>query len=66
MAHVKYKTACDLCGQPVEIDGFILSSPQGMLKFCCAGCQSIYQLLNENESIPSLNHPSQKKEDTKK
>ena len=66
MAHVKYKTICDLCGQPVEIKGFTLTGPQGVLKFCCAGCQSIYHLLNKNESTPSNNHPLKKEEETKK
>ncbi len=66
MAHVKYQVTCDLCGLPVKIYGFTLTSPQGVLKFCCAGCQSIYHLLNENESTPSNNNPIQKEEETKK
>ena len=66
MAKVKYKIECDLCGQPVEIDGFTLDTPQGSLKFCCAGCLSIYQLLNEDDSTPSLNDTSERKEDSLK
>ncbi|MBS3964788.1 MAG: metal-binding protein [Methylomonas sp.] len=39
--------ACDLCGQPVKVPGFELPVPQASgKKFCCAGCLSIYQLLN--------------------
>lgn len=66
MSHVKYRASCDLCGQPVEIEGFTLAGPQGVLKFCCAGCQSIYHLLYKNESAPSIDHSLQKKEKTKK
>jgi CRISPR/Cas system-associated protein Cas10 (large subunit of type III CRISPR-Cas system) len=43
----KQKT-CDLCGQLVEIKGFSLESKEGKKEFCCAGCQSIFQLLNED------------------
>jgi hypothetical protein len=42
---VKYKVNCDLCGQPVEIEGFSIATAHGELAFCCAGCQSIYQLI---------------------
>lgn len=37
---------CDLCGQPVKVTGFQLLTAGGLKRFCCAGCQSIYQLLN--------------------
>jgi hypothetical protein len=37
---------CALCGLAVEIEGFSLM-PEGLQKFCCAGCLSIYQLLND-------------------
>lgn len=47
MTKVKYHDICELCGQPVEIEGFTLTTSNGVLKFCCAGCLSIYQLLNE-------------------
>ena len=48
MATVKYKKPCDLCGQPVEIEGFTLTTDKGEQLFCCAGCVSIYRLLNAN------------------
>lgn len=49
---------CALCGLPVEIQGFDLESEQGLQKFCCAGCQCMYQLINDqqqpktNETLP--------------
>jgi hypothetical protein len=58
MTKVEYRDFCVLCGQPVEIEGFTLQTPEGMLKFCCAGCLSIYQLLNDSNPIstsPSTN-----------
>ena len=66
MAKVEYQNVCALCGQPVEIEGFTLNTPHGLLKFCCAGCLSIYQLLNEDDSTPSLNDTSERKEDSLK
>ncbi len=45
MTTVKYTDNCDLCGQPVEIEGFSLPSANGTLTFCCAGCQGIYKLI---------------------
>lgn len=51
MAKVEYREPCVLCGQPVEISGFTLETPDGVLKFCCAGCMSIYQLLNDNNLL---------------
>ncbi|MDD2722499.1 MAG: metal-binding protein [Methylovulum sp.] len=41
------KETCALCGQPVEIEGFTETDADGIKKFCCAGCLSIFQLLNE-------------------
>lgn len=51
MTKVEYRDLCVLCGQPVEITGFTLKTPAGELKFCCAGCLSIYQLLNDKNLI---------------
>jgi Putative metal-binding domain of cation transport ATPase len=48
VATVKYGKKCDLCGLPVEIEGFTLAVDKGELWFCCAGCQSIYQLIYIN------------------
>jgi len=57
---------CTLCGLAVEIDGFFLTTPHSIQKFCCAGCLSIYQLLNnDNTDTPlitqPLNHEDNKK-----
>ena len=49
MSEAKKKPACALCGQPVAIKGFELESANGVLPFCCEGCLSIYQLLNDTE-----------------
>ena len=62
MTKVEYRDSCVLCGQPVEIEGFTLETPDGILKFCCAGCLSIYQLLND-KNLLSASTSSQKKED---
>jgi len=62
MTPIKCKEACILCGQPVEIKGFELNSTDGLLRFCCAGCLSIYQLLN-NEKIITKHNPTLKNED---
>ncbi|TAN70935.1 MAG: metal-binding protein [Methylobacter sp.] len=54
MGDVKDKEACVLCSQPVEISGFSLTTRDGLKKFCCAGCLSIYQLLNEDNTKPTI------------
>ncbi|QPK61938.1 heavy metal translocating P-type ATPase metal-binding domain-containing protein [Methylomonas sp. LL1] len=46
----KEQYPCDLCGQPVKVSGFELDIPGGPKKFCCAGCVSIYQLLNPEQN----------------
>ena len=51
--------ACALCGQPVEIPGFKLETTEGQKDFCCEGCLSIYQLLNEDK-ISNLNKENKK------
>ena len=49
---------CALCGQPVRLEGFSLSSG-AMKKFCCGGCLSLYQLLNQHgETTPKTNEPT--------
>ena len=55
------KPLCTLCGQPVEIKGFELNTRDGMFPFCCAGCLSIYQLLNENELVTDNTQPEKKR-----
>jgi hypothetical protein len=52
---------CVLCGLPVEIEGFTLTTKKGLQKFCCAGCLCMYQLLNadncsEQKTEPPLNN----------
>ncbi|MDC9728490.1 MAG: heavy metal translocating P-type ATPase metal-binding domain-containing protein [Methyloprofundus sp.] len=37
---------CDLCGLDVEVDGFQVSTTEGLKLFCCEGCLSVYRLLN--------------------
>jgi hypothetical protein len=51
MDTIKHQEACVLCGLPVEIEGFSVSTQEGLQTFCCAGCLSIYQLLNDNDII---------------
>ncbi|MGJ0482990.1 MAG: heavy metal translocating P-type ATPase metal-binding domain-containing protein [Methylomicrobium sp.] len=64
MTKVEYPESCVLCGQPVEIEGFTLQTPEVTLKFCCAGCLSIYQLLNDSNPI-STSTSSNNNEDKK-
>ena len=45
------RSDCSLCGLPVEIVGFTLTTPQGEKVFCCEGCKSIFKLLNKNELL---------------
>jgi hypothetical protein len=67
MSHVEYKVTCTLCGQAVDIEGFTLDDPEGVQKFCCAGCLSIYQLLYTSDSAPAItNTTSKKKKDITK
>ncbi|MBL6987822.1 MAG: heavy metal translocating P-type ATPase metal-binding domain-containing protein [Gammaproteobacteria bacterium] len=55
MVNAKDKEPCVLCGQPVEITGFSLTTSDGLQKFCCAGCLSIYQLFNnEDDTKPTI------------
>ena len=55
MTTVKYKKSCDLCGLLVEIKGFSLTTEKGVLSFCCAGCQGIYQLIYMNNKSQKIN-----------
>jgi transposase-like protein len=43
---------CDLCGLTLEVTGFTLTTKEGHKSFCCEGCKSIFQLLNEDQLIP--------------
>lgn len=42
---------CALCGLAVEIDGFSVETTEGLKEFCCAGCLSVYRLLNGDKII---------------
>jgi transposase-like protein len=44
---------CDLCGLTLEVTGFTLTTKEGHKSFCCEGCKSIFQLLNEDQLIPA-------------
>jgi transposase-like protein len=46
---IKQQENCALCGLAVEIEEFSLTTADGLQKFCCAGCLSIYQLLNDEQ-----------------
>lgn len=37
---------CALCGLVVEVEGFNVETIEGLKQFCCAGCLSVYRLLN--------------------
>ncbi len=64
MVKVEYSKTCDLCSQNVEVEGFFLITEQGQKLFCCAGCQSLYQLLNVKEKAFSKNKKPKKQEDS--
>ena len=49
------KPPCVLCSQPVQITGFKLETKEGQKDFCCEGCLSIYQLLNEDKFLSNNN-----------
>lgn len=42
---------CTLCQLPIEKTGFELFTKEGIVKFCCEGCQGVYQMLHEDEII---------------
>ncbi len=60
MSIIECKDACTLCGLLVEIDGFTLQFPEGEKKFCCAGCLSVYQLINPITDKPVHNNNEDK------
>ena len=45
------KEYCDLCGLPVEVDGFTLKTSDGDKQFCCEGCKGIFQMLHEEQVL---------------
>jgi hypothetical protein len=54
------KKPCDLCGLPVEVDGFFLLTKKGKKNFCCEGCLGIYQMLNEEHLLPDETNKTDK------
>ena len=50
METIKQQENCALCGLIVEVDQFSQTTPDGLQKFCCTGCLSIYQLLNDEQT----------------
>ena len=62
MATTEYET-CALCGQWVKIAGF--TSEDGKKNFCCAGCQSLFQLLKDQGlEVPDSQTPSEIHDDS--
>ncbi len=47
----QHQESCTLCGLAVEIEGFSVTTQEGLQTFCCAGCMSIYQLINDDDII---------------
>jgi hypothetical protein len=66
MSHPEAKEYCPLCDQPVEIPGYTLNTATGRLRFCCAGCLSIYQLINKEKLVTNPSNQLNNKEDIKK
>ena len=64
MPIIEYEKSCALCGQQAVLRSFTLNTPNGLQRFCCAGCLSIYQLLNEYNATPPLNTHQKINEDT--
>ncbi len=44
------KKVCNLCGLPLKNVSFSLKTNEADKIFCCEGCKSIYQLLNEDDN----------------
>jgi hypothetical protein len=61
MPIIEYEKSCTLCGQRAVLESFTLNTTDGLLKFCCAGCLSIYQLLNEYQLTTSTEQTLQNK-----
>jgi len=47
----KESDKCALCGLAVEVEGFDVMTTEGLKLFCCAGCLSVYRLLNGDDII---------------
>lgn len=63
---IKYQETCTLCGLIVKVDDFSIITKEGLQKFCCAGCLSVYQLLNDDTTKTSLITQPLNQEDNKK
>jgi hypothetical protein len=64
MPIIEYEKSCTLCGQQAVLRSFTLNTLEGELRFCCAGCLSIYELLNEFNATPLHNNHNKINEDT--
>lgn len=45
--------SCDLCGLPVGMQEFSLTTDERTFRFCCEGCKGIYQMLNDIDDTPN-------------
>lgn len=45
--------SCDLCGLPVGMQDFRLTTTDQTFRFCCEGCKGIYQMLNDIDDTPN-------------
>ena len=45
--------SCDLCGLPIGMLDFSLTTAERTFRFCCEGCKGIYQMLNDVDDIPN-------------
>jgi Putative metal-binding domain of cation transport ATPase len=55
------KTECDHCTLPVQIEGIEVLTKEGLKKFCCEGCKSLYAMLHNDLILTSATE--QKKSD---
>lgn len=42
---------CDLCSLPVETSAYQLNTRSGLKRFCCEGCEGIFQMLHGDEVV---------------
>ncbi len=42
---------CDLCQLPITGEALVLHTTLGLKRFCCEGCQGIYQMMHESEIL---------------
>ncbi|WP_422551806.1 metal-binding protein [Methylovulum miyakonense] len=49
------KESCTLCGQPVKLEGFTQTDSDGIKKFCCGGCLSLFRLIYPHGGTSPIN-----------